>query len=672
MSRPTGDSFTKPEELRASRAWFTDHLSNDPGAIPISFAIGDRAIRGLPASWRPKAVTRRIDANISETVIDARDPDSGLIVRVESTKYHDYPVAEWLAWFTNDGSTSSPVLRDILALDDAFPGAGARLVHTSGDTQSPEGFLRRESAISSGEDLTFAGRGGWPSDVAFPYYRLKFEGSGVTLAIGWPGQWSATFRGSADGVAVRAGQELTNLRLEPGETIRTPRITALFWTGDEARAVNLWRRWYTAHILPRPDGQPLPPKLVGGAPGDADEWTAATVENQFQGLDLFEQRGIKPDIWWIDAGWYPCVADDGTRKWQVTGSWQPDSERFPDGFAAISQRAAARGADLLVWFEPERVRPGTELDRDHPEWLLRVPDKENRLLNLGDTACREWLTERVCQLIADNGIKVYRQDHNFLPLDYWRGNEPEDRQGMNENLHVQGYLQFWDDILARNPGLWIDACAAGGRRNDLETMRRSVPLHYSDHGYGIHPVKLAFEDTLHNWIPYFKESTLSWDLEPPGRSSERVDRYSFHCALAPMMALSIDVRRDDHDYPLVREMIDVWRRASEALILGDYYALSTIDRSGQGWCLRQFDRPELGTGFVQGIRFPASSEDSMTVPLHGLRAELTYDVENAETHEVLRRSGDDLLRSGLTFSLPPRSGEIWIYRSVGADPQSVD
>ncbi len=62
-------------------------------------------------------------------------------------------------------------------------------------------------------------------------------------------------------------------------------------------------------------------------------------------------------------------------------------------------------------------------------------------------------------LIKDNGIKIYRQDLNFEPLEYWRKNEAEDRQGINENLHVQGYLKYWDDLLARNPGLWIDSCA---------------------------------------------------------------------------------------------------------------------------------------------------------------------------------------------------------------------
>jgi hypothetical protein len=55
----------------------------------------------------------------------------------------------------------------------------------------------------------------------------------------------------------------------------------------------------------------------------------------------------------------------------------------------------------------------------------------------------------VCSLIRDNGIRIYRQDHNFAPLEFWRTNEADDRRGMRENLHVQGYLRYWDDLLAR-------------------------------------------------------------------------------------------------------------------------------------------------------------------------------------------------------------------------------
>lgn len=652
--------ITRPEDMLKSRTWAAPFFSR-AGDLPISFVLDGKTISGIPEEWQPVSNRRRIDANITETIFEGTDTRTGLNVRVECTEYRDYPVIEWVAWFTNKGHESTPVIRDILAMDGTFKGSSPVLYHCNGDFGSEEGYCPDETPLPAGDTLRFAPSGGRPCDRAFPYYRIMFEGGGLTMAIGWPGQWAASFEGLEDGVHVRAGQEKTNLRLAPGETIRTPRITVLSWTGDATRAVNLWRRWYLAHILPRPNGQPMRPLLACTGPGDGEEFTAATEQNQLRYIEKAKQRGLPFDVWWIDAGWYPCYNENHERKWPITGTWEPDPERFPNGLKPVSDCATRNGADLLLWFEPERVGPGTKLDVEHPEWLLRT-GSNNSLLNLGNPECRQWLTDYICRLIKDNGIKIYRQDFNFEPLEYWRRNEDPDRQGINENLHVQGYLQFWDDLLARNPGLWIDSCASGGRRNDLETMRRSVPLHYTDYGYGDHPVKLAFHHTLYQWIPYFKESTVSWDISGYARFDHRVGSYSYHCGLAPMLFVTLDIRRDDYDYPLALKMIAIWRRASDLILYSDYYPHTPFHRSAEKWVAWQFDCPETGCGLLQGIRLPAAPEETLTIHPKGIHPDAVYLFENAETGETRDIAGEELIHDGFTFALPARSGAIWFYR----------
>ena len=634
----------------------------DPACLPISFKLDGKAMAGIPADWHAVAGKRRIDATIVETVFEGHDAKSGLKLRVECAEYLDYPVVEWVAWFTNMGDGPSPILSDIQALDGAFEGASPVLSHCNGDFWSAEGYTPQESPLRKGKSLEFAPAGGRPCDRAFPYYRLAFKGCGLSIAIGWPAQWAADFRGLGDGVHVRAGQEKTHLRLMPGETIRTPRMTVMSWVGDAARAANLWRRWHRAHLLPRTKGRPLGPLMVGHGTDEGEEFTAATEENQLAYIEQWARRGIPIDVWWIDAGWYPCYNKEHQRKWWETGTWEPDPERFPRGLKPVSDAAARHGANLLIWFEPERVRPGTWLDREHPEWLLKVEGDDNRLLNLGNPSCRQWLTDHVCKVIRDNGIKIYRQDHNFEPLRHWRLNEPQDRQGMNENLHVQGYLQYWDDLLARNPDLWIDSCASGGRRNDLETMRRSVPLHYTDFGYGDHPVKLSFHHVLFEWLPYFKEVSLSWDLEGQARFDKRVDSYSYHCGLGPMIIPCIDIRRDDYDFDLMKRLLGIWRRAAELMLNGDYYALTPRHRTAEKWVVRQFDCQEQGRGFIQGIRLPACPDESLVVHPKGLRPDARYLFENPESGETRELSGLTVQRDGFTFALPKREGSIWFYR----------
>jgi alpha-galactosidase len=65
------------------------------------------------------------------------------------------------------------------------------------------------------------------------------------------------------------------------------------------------------------------------------EFTAATEENQLRHIERSRQRGIPFDVWWIDAGWYPCYNKDHERSWPITGTWEPDPERFPNGLKGI-------------------------------------------------------------------------------------------------------------------------------------------------------------------------------------------------------------------------------------------------------------------------------------------------------------------------------------------------
>ncbi len=155
----------------------------------------------------------------------------------------------------------------------------------------------------------------------------------------------------------------------------------------------------------------------------------------------------------------------------------------------VSERAHAAGTKFILWFEPERVTMNSWLAANHPEWLLPRPGealklgpKDNRLLNLGDPRARTWLVDYLDAMFKSDGIDVLRTDFNFDPLRYWASGDAPDRQGLTENRYVTGLLAYWDELLRRDPERWIDTCASGGRRLDLETLRRAAPSAQRLHG----------------------------------------------------------------------------------------------------------------------------------------------------------------------------------------------
>ena len=132
------------------------------------------------------------------------------------------------------------------------------------------------------------------------------------------------------------------------------------------------------------------------------------------------------------------------------------------------------------------------------------------MLNLGNPEARKWVTEHFSRLIKEQGVDLYREDFNIDPLGYWRGNDAPDRQGITENLYIQGNLAYWDELRRRFPDNLIDSCASGGRRNDLETLRRAVPLLRSDFYSASQPGNPAAITGsqgqtygLSFWVPYY-------------------------------------------------------------------------------------------------------------------------------------------------------------------------
>ncbi|MCL2752420.1 MAG: alpha-galactosidase, partial [Firmicutes bacterium] len=406
-----------------------------PQNIPIAYKYGGKVYRGLPEN---ASVFRRfLDANMEEIVFRAR-LDGHLAVRAEFVLYRDYPVVEWTAFFECDGKSPSGMLSYVKAIDVEFLGSNSVVVSNNGDFFTLDSYTESRTPLPDGAVFAQEPRGGRPCEGAFPYQRLLFDGFGVNISIGWPGMWSCAYRGVKGGAAFSAGQKTVNTVVNPGETLRTPRMTVQFFDGDEKRGINLWRRWFNAHVTPRSKGRIVQPKTTVSDHGGGIEYNKADENNQMQSIAYIKENLPDAGLWWIDAGWYDCLNIEGTEQyWGETGSWFPDPARFPRGLKPVGDACKDAGMDLLVWFEPERVRASKQLYKEHPEWMLKASTNQyDSLLDLSKPECVKWLSETYIKLIRESAITCYRQDYNIAPLDFWRENEAADRRGMLENLYV--------------------------------------------------------------------------------------------------------------------------------------------------------------------------------------------------------------------------------------------
>ncbi|HEY5909936.1 MAG TPA: alpha-galactosidase, partial [Verrucomicrobiae bacterium] len=622
----------------------------------FSFGFGGQPSSELLPQWQLERSSRQIDAQRTERRLLWADPKTGLQVRCVAVEYVDFPTVEWTLHFKNTGTNDTPILSDIQALDLTMerPSEGEFILHHhTADNCTADSYEPHASTLSPKSEIRFSSTGGRPTTGGFPYFNIEHAGGGVIAVVGWPGQWTAQFaRDAGRGLRVRAGQELTHFKLKPGEEVRSPLVVLQFWKGgDWIRAQNVWRRWMVACNLPRPGGA-LVPTHYGGCFGSLRPRASEEIA-QFDG---WLKEGVRLDHWFIDAGWYPHSSG-----WWEVGTWEIDRERFPQGLREVADHVHRNDAKFVLWFEPERVVDGSWLEKNHPEWILRSGGA--RLVNLGDPAAWKWVVEKVDTMLTTEAIDVYRQDFNMEPLGCWRAADAPDRQGITEIRHVEGYLSFWDELLRRHPGLLIDTCASGGRRNDLETLRRAVPLLRSD--YPLTDFTPACSDGqqcqtlgISLWIPYH------------GTGMPLSDAYTMRSAFVPAYRLGWDVRDRKADLALLRRTVAEFRQA-EKFLLGDFYPLATWSLGKDIWAAWQYDRPEQGEGLVQAFRREDSPYETARFKLRGLEPAARYVVTESDKPDAPRQfTGRELMADGLPVTLTAqRSSGLLFYRRVGTATQ---
>ncbi len=196
----------------------------------------------------------------------------------------------------------------------------------------------------------------------------------------------------------------------------------------------------------------------------------------------------------------------------------------------------------------------------------------------------------------------------------------------------------------------IDSCASGGRRNDLETLRRAVPLLRSD--YITEPVGNQCQTYgLSFWVPFY------------GTGTGAIDPYMFRSVMCPHFTACFDMRDKAANWDLARKLIGEWRKVAPCM-LGDYYPLTPYSLANDVWIGWQFDRPEQGDGVIQVFRRADSIYRQAEIKLRGLDADKAYAVTDLDTDKVTRAKGRELMEQGLTIEIATKPGAALLTYKV--------
>lgn len=518
---------------------------------------------------------------------------------------------------------------------------------------------RYKGHLPVGTTKKYGASGGRSSENSAPFFNIHKNGKGYICAIGWTGQWNCEITRNEETVTVKSKIEDTHFRLLPGEKIRTSSFVVMPYDGTVIQSHNKWRRLLKKHYsLIGKEGRDIHGPLCAGV------WGGMKTSSVLERINSLNKWDIPVEYIWMDAGWYGAdtkpTPDEFEGDWPThTGDWRVSPLIHTNNLKDVSAAVHKEGKKFLLWFEVERINKNVPIYKEHPEYFFKTenPDGSNRILNLGNEDAWNYCFKTLSGLIEDIGIDCYRQDFNTSPLSDWRFGDAEDRQGISEIKHICGMYRLWDELLKKFPNLIIDNCASGGRRIDIETLKRSIPLWRSDYQC---PANFLPEGSqCHNisfntWMPY------------SGTSSGRFyDTYRMRSAYSPALTTNYtfserDCFGDDpkkmkwlkkylHEYLRVRPFM------SE-----DFYPLTQISDRTDIWCASQFHRPKENDGILIIFRRENSPYETAEFNLYDIDESAVYTLEDADADtEVV--SGKELANFKVTLE-NKYSSKIYFYK----------
>ena len=627
--------YATTDEVPSNLSWaehaFTDQtkpmLAGETGKMeitwPFSFVYGGHPSGMLLPSWECRVEVDSIEGGQRRTLIFT-DPVTKLEVRAVATAFTDSPGVDWIIHFTNTGKTDTPVLEQLFALDASFQcdARSTATFHSLRSTCGVDDWIPFSEPVAPGQRRAFAPNNGRSSLGACPFFNVQWNGGGAVVGIGWSGQWSASVENRDGKVVLQAGMQNLHLALHPGETIRTPRILLMQWSGDdETRAYNLWRTTMLRHIVPRVRGEVVVPPIahLSTAFYEMDKCTEATA---LAHLDAGKDLGF--ECFWYDAYYgkddFPTV---GNYVLPVERGF--NATRFPNQLKPLAEAVHRTGMKFLLWFEPERICPGTLMVAEHPEWVV-LPDGGGwGMFNLAVPEARQYITDYIGGLIDSYGLSWVRIDNavSYAPL--WQKLDTvagPDRVGMAEIRYVEGLYRWWDDMRAAHPDIAIDNCASGGGRIDLELCSRAIPLWRTDA-----TITPLLNGNLHQAALQNQVITAGLSRYVPFNASGQMgaDPYNFRSGFNAGISFCEDTRPEMYPREMLRAAIQEGKRIRK-YYFGNLYTLTDVTTSPKDWQVRQYHRPTEGDGMLVAFRRDQSPYTGFRCALREIDTDTDYEV----------------------------------------------
>lgn len=352
----------------------------------------------------------------------------------------------------------------------------------------------------------------------------------------------------------------------------------------------------------------------------------------------------------MDDGWFGKRGDDRTSL----GDWTPNTDKLPKGLGSLAKRINGAGLKFGIWMEPEMISEDSDLYRNHPDWVLCIPNRDKSLgrhqfvLDLINENVREYIKDVLITTLSGANIEYLKWDMNRYLTEVYSVTLGRENQGEAYHRYVLALYDILKTVTDKFPNLLIEHCSGGGGRFDTGMLYYSPQIWTSDDTDAAERVAVQFGTSMGYPITSMGSHLSASPNHQTGRATNFDTRANV--AYSGTFGYELDINKlTDDERETIKSQCEFYKENYNLINYGDYYRLIYNEGKNAAWCFASKDKKELLVFYVQ--LYAMANDKSMYIKVPCADPKLRYaDVQNNTTF-----FGDTLQNVGLI--IPYTMGE---------------
>lgn len=598
---------------------------------------GKRPLEGLPATYIEE------DEEATSLWITLKDRLLNIIAILQYTLYEHRAVLTRSVKLCNEGN-ETVVIEALSSLNLDLPDADYDMITLTG------AWARERSVkihhLHEGIQSIYSLRG--HSSANFnPFFALKrketTENQGET--IGFSFVYSGNFLAQVDVDSFNTAR--INLQIHPatfswplypGESFQTPEAILVYSNQGMNSMSQTFHSLFRQRLVRGPYRDQPRPILINNWEGTYMNFNETILIEMAK-----EAKDLGIELFVLDDGWFEGRNTDTTSL----GDWRPDPVKLPHGLSALAKKINDLGLNFGLWIEPEMISKHSLLYKNHPDWVLGVPDRSlsvgrhQYVLDFSNPKVVDHIARQLENILDHTTISYIKWDMNRSMSEVFSSCHSSKEQGMVYHKYILGVYRLYERLIRKYPHILFESCASGGGRFDPGMLYYAPQTWTSDNTDAIERLKIQYGTSL----VYPLSSIGSHVSAAPNHQLMRNTPLSTRANVAYFgtFGYELDPRILLQDEKAeIRKQVEFMKKNRSLLQFGTFYRLlSPFENKEAAWMVVSEDRSKAIVGYYRPLQ--EVNERFRRLPLQGLDPDLLYTIEG-RSYEAY---GDELMYAGL-------------------------